>query len=78
MLKFNEHKLKQIANLPSQPNLNKSSLLSFEIPSIDTTNMNHITNMCNDFDNNINKYFQANENIKSRDIFSTVLKLYNL
>lgn len=78
MLKFNEGKIKTISCLPSQPNLNKSSLLSFEIISIDIDKQDNIVCMCNDFDNNINKYMLSTQNIKDKDIFNIVLKIYNL
>ena len=78
MLKFNEAKIKTIACLPSQPNLNKSSLLSFEIISIDIAQQHEIVCMCNDFDNHINKYMLSTQNIKDKDIFNVVLKIYNL
>lgn len=77
-LKYMENKLKEISNLTSQPNLNKSNLIAFKIPSIPMEDMKQFVIHCNDFDIMIDKYSQSNIKIKEKDIFSTFLHLYNL
>lgn len=75
MMKYMEEKIKEISHNTLQPNLNKSNLLTLKIPSIELSSQHNIISFCNDFDNNINKYILANENIKSKDIFSILCKL---
>ena len=77
-MKYMENKLILLSNLTSQPNLNKSNLLQFNVPKLDISNMNTIVSYCNEFDMNINKYLLSNQTIKEKNIFNTVLKLYNL
>ena len=77
-MKYMENKLILLSNLTSQPNLNKSNLLQFNVPKLDMSNMNTIVSYCNEFDMNINKYVLSNQTIKGKNIFNTVLKLYNL
>ena len=74
-LKCNENKLKEIANLTNQPNLNKTSLYDFKIPIIDLQHQLNIISYCNDFDNLINKCELDNKIIKEKDIIDTIIKL---
>ena len=78
MMKHNETKLIELANLTPQPNLNKSNLLSFKIAGLDRNNQQQIIIYCNDFDNNIEKYKHINENINNKNIIDIVLKLNNI
>ena len=69
-LQYMETKMKELSNLTPQPNLNKSNLLSFNIPQIDIMNQKNIVSYCEEFDSNIRKYTLANENIKEKNIFT--------
>jgi len=75
IMKHNESKLIELANLTPQPNLNKSNLLSFKIADLDTTNQQQLSSYCDEFNTNIEKYKNINENIKNKNIIDIVLKL---
>ena len=77
-LKNNEHKLQGIASLSNQYSLNKNQILCLDIPLIDIYSQKEIVNYCELFYNNINKYINENELLKSKDIFSIIMKIYNL
>ena len=70
-------KLKEIANLTSQPNLTKNSLLEFNIPNIDKENQEYICSHCDIFNNMIEKYSYSNNDIKQKDIIGTIIKINN-
>jgi hypothetical protein len=74
-LKCNENKLKEIANLTTQPNLNKTSLYDFKIPIIELQHQLNIVSYCNDFDNLIKKCELDNKIIREKDIIDTIIKL---
>jgi hypothetical protein len=78
MMKHNESKLIELANLTPQPNLNKSNLLSLKIADLDPTNQQQISLYCEDFDANIEKYKMINENIMNKNIIDIVLKLNHI
>lgn len=78
IMKHNENKLIELANLTPQPSLNKSNLLSFKIPDLDITNQKQLILYCEEFDNNIEKYKHINENIKNKNIIDIVLKLNHI
>jgi restriction endonuclease S subunit len=78
MIKHNESKLIELANLTPQPNLNKSNLLSLKIPDLDTPNQQQLTLYYEDFDANIEKYKTINENIMNKNIIDIVLKLNHI
>jgi hypothetical protein len=61
-----------------QANMTKTIILSLKIPNIDINNQKEIITMCDNFDNNIEKYQFDNNNIRDKDIFATILKLNNL
>lgn len=75
MLKFNEPKLKTIANFNDQPNLGQTNLLEFEINSINLQNQQEVTSYCNDFDSTINQCTINIQSMKEKDIMGTILKL---
>lgn len=75
-MKYKEDKLKELSNLTTQSNLNKSNLLSLKISSIDMDSQRNIVLYCNEFDNNIMKLVESNNTIKNKNIFSTILNLY--
>ncbi len=77
-LLFNENKLKELANLTPQANLNKSNLLNFKIPHIDLEKQHEIISYCNDFELQVIRYNQDNKAISEKDILSSVLKLNNV
>jgi hypothetical protein len=77
-LKANENKLFELANRTMQANMTKTIILSLKIPNIDINNQKEIITMCDNFDNNIEKYQFDNNNIRDKDIFATILKLNNL
>jgi hypothetical protein len=78
IMKHNESKLIELANLTPQPNLNKSNLLAFKIADLDTTNQQQLSLYCEDFDANIEKYKIINENIMNKNIIDIVLKLNHI
>lgn len=77
-LKHIEDQIKEKAGLNAQPLVNKTTLLSLKIPIINIDNQKEIVEYCSDFDNNINRFVQANTKIKEKDVMGTVIKLYNL
>ncbi len=77
-LLHNEDKLKELANLTSQSNLNQNNLLSFKIPKIDIEKQNEVISYCNDFESQIIKYELDNKSNMEKDIWSTILKLNNM
>ena len=74
-LRCNEGKIKQLANLTSQPNLNRSNLLSLSLPIIDSSKQIVFSLSCDDFDILIEKYTLINNTVKNKDIFSIINKL---
>ena len=78
IMKHNENKMIELANLTPQPNLNKSNLLAFKIVDLDTTNQQQLSLYCEDFDANIEKYKHINENIMNKNIIDIVLKLNHI
>ena len=78
IMKHNENKLIELANLTPQPNLNKSNLLSLKIADLDPTNQQQLSLYCDDFDANIEKYKMINENIMNKNIIDIVLKLNHI
>lgn len=74
-LKFTENKIKEHANLTSQPSINKSFLLSYKIPVLDLESQLEIVKHCQEFDDNIQKFQFNNNVIREKDIMSIVLKL---
>jgi hypothetical protein len=78
IMKYNENKLIELANLTPQPNLNKSNLLSLKIADLDMSNQQQLKLYCEDFDVNIEKYKHINENIINKNIIDIVLKLNNV
>ena len=73
--KYNESKLKEIANLNFQPNLSQINLLKFKIPEISIESQIEIINSCNDFDSIINNYHTNNKSLLDKDILGTILKI---
>jgi len=74
-LKYNESKLKEIANLNFQPNLSQTNLLNFKIPEISIESQIEIVNNCNDFDSIINKYDANNKSLLDKDILGSIMKI---
>lgn len=74
-LKHNENKLKELANLNTQPNLSQTNLLNFKIPELSIENQLEIATHCNDFDSVINKYESNNKSLLDKDILGTILKI---
>jgi hypothetical protein len=78
MMKHSERDLQDLANLTSQPNLNKSNLMSYKILSIKKPSQMEIVSYCKDFDTNIEKYNMINKNIREKNIIDIILKLNNM
>lgn len=76
-LKFNESKLLELANRTTQANITKPVILALKIPNINIDNQKEIVDLCEKYDNDIKKYEFDNNNIKEKDIFTTILKLNN-
>ena len=74
-LKYSQEKIKENANLTSQPSLTKQFLLKFKIPDIDIDNQEHLCSHCDIFNNTIEKFNCSNTDIKEKNIINTVIKI---
>ncbi len=74
-LKYSEEKLKLTANLTPQPNLTKSAVLNFLLPEIDVENQNYLCSHCDIFNKTIDRLTCSNNEIKQKDIISTIVKM---
>ena len=77
-LLYNESKLKELANLTPQANLNIKNLLFFKIPFIEKEKQLEIISYCNEFESQAIRFIQDNKAITDKDILSSVLKLNNI
>jgi hypothetical protein len=73
-LKYSEEKLKKTINLTLQPNLTKTFIMNFQIPEIDILNQDYLCSHCDIFNNSINSFINSNNEIKQKDIISTIIK----
>jgi hypothetical protein len=77
-LQFKNDKIKELANLTSQTNLNQSNLMSIKVPIIGLEQQKDIISNCSGFEDIITKLNLTNKNITDKDIMSMVFKLNNL
>lgn len=77
-LKFNKNKLSELSNLTSQTNLNKTNLLSFNIPIIDLTIQKNIILYSETFYNLIDKHNLELITIKETDIMNIINSIHKL
>lgn len=77
-LKFNKTKLSELSNLTSQTNLNKTNLLSYNIPIIDLNIQKNIILYAETFYNLIDKHNLELVTIKETDIMNIINSIHNL
>jgi restriction endonuclease S subunit len=77
-LKFNKTNLFELSNLTSQTNLNKTNLLSYNIPIIDLTIQKNIILYAETFYNLIDKHNLELVTIKETDIMNIINSIHKL
>ena len=76
-LKYSQSKFIEYAHLTAQPNLSKSNIINFAIPDIDFTSQNFLCSHIDIFNQTIEKYICSNNDIKQKDIITTISKINN-
>lgn len=77
-LKYNQNKLSELSSLTSQMNLNKSNLLSINIPVIDFNTQKNIISYSKTFYNLIDRYNLELEVLKEKDIMNIITQIHKL